>query len=160
MNKAIFLDRDGTINVDYGYVYELDKLKFIDGVPESLKKLQDAGYLLIIITNQSGVGRGYYTIKDVFMFNNHLIYCLSGYGVIIKDVYTCFHSPDDNCDCRKPSPKFILDAISHYDIDPDQSYMLGDKNSDIEMGNNANVKSFLVTKENDLNYWTNIILNK
>ena len=69
MNKAIFLDRDGTINVDYGYVYELDKLKFIDGVPESLKKLQDAGYLLIIITNQSGVGRGYYTIKDVFMFN-------------------------------------------------------------------------------------------
>lgn len=159
MQKAIFLDRDGTINVDHGYVYQPEKLKFIDGVESSLKKLQDAGYLLIIITNQSGIGRGYFSELDAQKFNDYLINDLIKSNIKINDIYMCPHSPEEACNCRKPSPKFILDAIEKYNINPSKSYMLGDKQSDVESGINAGINAFLIDKEHNIEYWTKKILN-
>lgn len=149
MNKAIFLDRDGTINVDYGYVSKVDDLKFIEGVPETLLHLQNKGYLLIIITNQSGVGRGFFTKDDVYRFNEHLSLSLLKKNVKISDFFICFHTPDDLCDCRKPSTKLLLDAKKKYDIDFSKSFMIGDKESDVIAGRSVGVKSFLIDNSND-----------
>jgi len=159
MNKAVFLDRDGTLNVDYGYVYKLEDLVFIDGVLESLRQLQKAGFLLIIITNQSGIGRRMFSQEDAISFNLHLIKELNKDGIFINDIFMCPHSPTQNCDCRKPSPKMILEGIEKYKINPEKSFMLGDKNIDVESGTRAGVQSFLVNKKKPLSFWTNYILN-
>lgn len=158
--KAIFLDRDGTINVDFGYLYKPKDLKFIDGVEESLKKLQDAGFMLVIITNQSGVGRGFFSEQDARIFNNHLVEELQKKGILITDVFMCIHSPEVQCDCRKPSPKLILEAIKKYNISAFDSYMLGDKQSDVDCGHNAGVESFLIDSQHGIEYWTAKIINK
>lgn len=158
MHKAIFLDRDGTINVDYGYVYKPEDLTLLPEVVEALCLLQEQGYLLIVITNQSGVGRGYFTLKDANKFNELLKQTLQKQGVTITDFFTCPHAPEENCDCRKPSPLMVNDAIQQYHIDPSHSYMLGDKKSDVECGRNANLKAYLVTPEHSLLYWSNQII--
>jgi len=158
VNKAVFLDRDGTINVDFGYVFNPDKLKFINGVVDSLKMLIEAGYMLIIITNQSGIGRGLFTEKDAMNFNKYLCEKLSYLGIEITDVFMCVHSPEDNCVCRKPSPYLINEAIKKYNIDITTSFMLGDKPSDVQCGISAGVKSYLISSQTDFSYWTNYIL--
>lgn len=158
MNKAVFLDRDGTINVDHGYVYKPEDLQFIEDVPQSLLQLDNAGYLLIIITNQSGVGRHFFTKEDVQRFNENLILQLAEKGVKITDVFVCCHAPEQNCDCRKPSPRLILDAIKKYNIDPKKSFMIGDKESDFASGENAGVRSFLLDSKNDFSAVTKQIL--
>lgn len=158
MNKAIFLDRDGTINVDFGYVVNPLDLKFIDGVVFSLKQLRESGYILIIITNQSGVARGLFTETDAKVFNQFLCDKLKEFGVEIQDVFMCVHAPEDNCACRKPSPYLINEAIKKYDIEINSSFMIGDKPTDVLCGVNANVKSMLITDETDFSYWTNYIL--
>lgn len=159
-NRAIFLDRDGTINVDYGYVYKLEDMVLLPGVIEALQKFQKAGYLLIIVTNQSGVSRGYFTENDVNVFNNELKRKLALHDIVITDFFLCIHGPSDKCSCRKPSPQLITNAILKYNIEPTQSLMFGDKNSDVLCGENANVRSYLVTKEHSLLYWANLLLNK
>lgn len=158
--KAIFLDRDGTINVDYGYVYKSEDLHLIDGVIESLKRLQDAGFLLIIITNQSGVGRGYFSESDAEKFNQLLIEKLKKSDIIISDVYMCIHTPENHCNCRKPFPYMINKALEKYQIDASKSYMLGDKQSDVESGLAARVESYLIDNNHDIGYWTDVILKK
>jgi D-glycero-D-manno-heptose 1,7-bisphosphate phosphatase len=158
MNKAVFLDRDGTINVDFGYVFKPEDLKFIDGVENSLKRLVDAGYLLIVITNQSGVGRGYFTEQEAVDFNVYLSNKLKQSDISITDFYMCVHSPQEDCDCRKPSPKLINEAIKKYNIDATLSFMLGDKESDVQSGKNAGLRSMLVTGEQNIVYWANYIL--
>jgi UDP-N-acetylmuramoyl-tripeptide--D-alanyl-D-alanine ligase len=160
MKKAIFLDRDGTLNVDYGYIHRNSDLVFIDGSIEALKKFVDRDFLLIIISNQSGVGRGYFTYDEMMDLNNEMLKRLNKYGVIITDIFICPHSPDSNCVCRKPSPYMIEKAIKKYEIDRVHSYMLGDKQSDVESGIRAGVKSFLITKKYTINYWANIILGE
>lgn len=157
MHKAVFLDRDGTINVDYGYVYKPEDLTLLPGVVEALRSLQSQGYLLIVITNQSGVGRGYFTLEDANRFNKLMQQALEEQGVTITDFFTCPHSPEEICDCRKPSPLMVNEAIRKYDIDPSQSYMIGDKKSDVACGTNANLTSYLVTPEHSLLYWSNQI---
>lgn len=157
MHKAVFLDRDGTINIDYGYVYKPEDLTLLPGVVEALRTLQKEGYLLIVITNQSGVGRGYFTLEEVNRFNNLLQRTLKEQGVTITDFFTCTHAPEERCNCRKPSPLMVNEAIRKYDINPSQSYMLGDKKSDVECGNNANMTSYLVTPKHSLLYWSNQI---
>ena len=132
MNKAIFLDRDGTINVDFGYVYKTQELELLPGVAEALRIFQELGYLLIVITNQSGIGRGYFTLEDAEQFNRALAQELEKHGVILNDFYTCPHAPEEHCECRKPSPFMVTEAMKKYDIDPSQSYMFGDKKSDTE----------------------------
>jgi D-glycero-D-manno-heptose 1,7-bisphosphate phosphatase len=158
MNKAIFLDRDGTINVDFGYVCNPEKLVFVEGVENSLKRLLDAGYMLIVITNQSGVGRGYFTEQEAKDFNTFLSNKLEDSGICITDFFMCVHSPNNDCDCRKPSPKLILEAIKKYNIDATLSFMLGDKESDVQSGRNAGLRSMLITEKEDIVYWTDYII--
>ena len=95
-NKYIILDRDGTINVDYGYVHDIKKINFIDGAIEGLNKLKNAGFRFIIVTNQSGIGRGYFTLKDYDIFNSVFLEKLSNFGINIDKVYTCPHIEEDN----------------------------------------------------------------
>lgn len=159
-NKAVFLDRDGTINEDYGYVYKLSDLKLIEGVTKELIRLHDKGYLLIIVTNQSGIGRNKYTYEDALFFNDGLLAVLKKEKVFITDIFMCSHTPEENCECRKPKPGMLWEAMRKYDIDPEQSYMLGDKISDVECGQNAGVRSFLITKKNDLHHWVDLILKE
>lgn len=158
MNKAVFLDRDGTINIDKGYVYKLEDLEFLPGACNALKAFQDAGFTLIVITNQSGVGRGYYTMKDVEKFNNYLNKKLNSLGINITDFFICPHKPEDSCNCRKPSPYLINEAIRKYNIDPQKSFMFGDKSSDVQLGENANIQSYLITEKENLAYWANKLL--
>ncbi len=155
MNKAIFLDRDGTINVDFGYVYKTEDLEFLPGVVEALQIFQELGYLLIIITNQSGIGRGYFTLEDAEGFNQAMSQELKKHGIVISNFFTCPHAPEEKCECRKPSPHLVMEAIKQYKITPDESYMFGDKKSDVECGENSGVKSFLITPEHSLLYWAN-----
>lgn len=131
MNKAIFLDRDGTINVDMDYLHECDKLKFIDGSVEALKIFREKGYKLIVITNQSGVGRGYFPIEDVDAVNEHMNEMLKEYDLCIDAFYCCPHIEADNCICRKPKTYMYEKAAREFDIDISKSYMVGDKYTDI-----------------------------
>lgn len=159
-SKAIFLDRDGTINEDYGYVYKLSDLELIEGVTKELTRLQDKGYLLIIVTNQSGIGRKKYTYEEAQHFNEGLLRVLKKEKVFITDIFMCPHTPDENCECRKPKSEMLREAIKKYGIDPKRSYMLGDKMSDVECGQNAGVRSFLITQKNDLHHWVDFILKE
>lgn len=157
-NKAVFLDRDGTINIDFSYVYKVEHLKLLPGVLDAMYLFQKAGYLIIVITNQSGVGRGYYSLEDVVAFNNELRNNLQFFNVSISDFYICPHAPEEECECRKPSSFLLEKAMSDYDIDPTLSYMFGDKESDVLCGENAHVKSFLITEDHSLLYWAKKLL--
>lgn len=158
MNKAILLDRDGTINVDHGYVYKRAQLDIIPGVTEALKLFQEMDFILIVITNQSGIGRGYYTLKDAEAFNEHLQTELNKYNIKIAHFYICPHSPDEDCTCRKPSPYMVDQAIQEYNIDVKRSYMFGDKESDIVCGERANIQSYMVKNQQSLLYWANELM--
>ena len=144
MNKAVFLDRDGTINVDYGYVYKIEDLKFIDGVFKALQILSNLGYKLIIVTNQSGIGRGFYSDEEYLKFNNHMLKLLKDKNVIIDGVYYCPHISSDNCDCRKPKIGMAKQAAKELKIDLKKSYMIGDSVRDYIFGYNFGGKGILV----------------
>jgi D-glycero-D-manno-heptose 1,7-bisphosphate phosphatase len=151
MNKAIFLDRDGTINVEKHYLYKIEDFEFLPGVIEALRKLQDAGFLLIIITNQSGIGRGYYTEKDFEKLNNWMISYLKDQGIAISSVYYCPHLPDakilkyrKECNCRKPKLGMYQRAINDYNIDLGLSYAIGDKIRDCAISKSTACKGFLI----------------
>ena len=150
MEKAIFLDRDGTINVEKDYIYKSEDLVFEEGTIEALKIFKNLGYILIVVSNQSGIARGYFTEKDLNIFNNNMNEILKKNGVEITEFYCCPHHPDGIgeykkvCDCRKPNNKMIEDAIKKYNIDREKSYMIGDKTSDIGAGLKSNLKTVLV----------------
>lgn len=152
MNKAIFLDRDGTINVDYGYVHEKDKFKFIDGAIEGLKILNDLHYLLIIITNQSGIGRKYFTESQFEELNNYMLEKLEENGINISKVYFCPHVAEDDCNCRKPKLGLFYKAIEEFNIDSSISYAIGDKERDLSICTKEKVKGILITNDNNDNY--------
>jgi len=146
--KVFFLDRDGIINKDIGYLHDIDKFEFVDGIVEVLQEIQKKGFKLIIVTNQSGIGRGYYSLAKYQLFNDLLIKKLKSVGINILDVFYCPHTPEDLCECRKPKPGLINMASSKYQIDKTKSWMLGDKISDIESANNASIyKTILFTNE-------------
>lgn len=144
MKKAVFLDRDNTIIHDPGYLDDPEKVEILDGVPAALKKMHKAGYDLIIISNQSGVGRGYMAEEVVHEINDRVAELLAEEHVIIKGFYICPHHPDAGCSCRKPKPGMILKAAEEHDIDLSRSYMIGDKYSDYQAGLAAGVRSLLV----------------
>ena len=143
-NRAVFLDRDGTIMEDSNYVGDVDRVLVIPGAAAALRQLQDAGYKLFIITNQSGVGRGYFTSEAVELIHAHLDEYFGKSGVHFDRYYVCPHHPEDNCECRKPKPKFLLDAAREYGLDLPQCFMIGDRTSDIQAGVNAGVPTILV----------------
>lgn len=141
MKKAIFLDRDGVINIEKEYLYKIEEFEFIDGVIDALRYLQDLGYLLFVITNQSGIGRGYYKKEDYLKLTHWMIDTLDEYGICISQVEYCPHTPDDTCHCRKPKTGMIENIQKNYEIDFDNSWLIGDKNSDIECAINAGIKN-------------------
>ena len=150
MKKVIFLDRDGTINVEKDYIYKSEDLVFEEGSIEALKTFKNLGYILIVVSNQSGIARGYFTEADLNIFNNNMNEILKKNGVEITEFYCCPHHPDGIgkykkvCECRKPNNKMIEDAIEKYNIDRAKSYMIGDKISDIGAGLKSNLKTVLV----------------
>jgi len=143
-SRAVFLDRDGTIMEDTNYVGKVEHVALIPEALQALKRLQDAGYKLFIITNQSGVGRGYFTHEAVESIHAHLDEQFGRAGVRFDRYYVCPHHPEDNCACRKPKPKFLLDAAREYGLDRSRCYMIGDRASDIQAGINAGVRTVLV----------------
>ena len=144
--KALFLDRDGTINVDYGYVYQSERFELIDGIIDLCRKAQEKGYLIIVITNQSGIARGYYTDADFQKLNQYMIDVFTKEGVPITDVFYC---PELSGPRRKPECGMFLEAQKKYNIDMAQSVSVGDKERDIKAGEKASVgKNFLFNGSN------------
>ncbi|MDD4151408.1 MAG: HAD family hydrolase [Candidatus Gracilibacteria bacterium] len=141
INKAIFLDRDGTLNFDTNYVYKIEDLQILDGVKEGLKIFKNLGYKLIVITNQSGIGRGYYTMNDCKIFNEALE---NEIGIKFDKIYVCPHLEADNCDCRKPKIGNILEAQKKFGLNLENSYFIGDKDADIDCGKKAGCKTILI----------------
>lgn len=153
MNKAIFLDRDGTIIKDKNYSFNPKSIEFIEGVIPSLLKLQNSGYLLIIITNQSGIARGLFSEAELKVFNDTLLYLLKENGIAVTAIYYCPHHPQGvvpqyaiECSCRKPGVKMFLDAVSEYNIDLAQSYAIGDNERDCAICFVSDCRGCLVNK--------------
>ncbi len=145
--KAVFLDRDGTINVGipvYERVDSIAKLKLLPNVIEALKELSKLDYLIFFITNQAGIAEGLITMQEFNVINNKLLDMISSSGIKITKTYVCPHGEGATCEYRKPKPKLILDAAKEYDIDLKQSWTIGDRPTDVETGFNAGTKTILV----------------
>ncbi|KHM45651.1 D,D-heptose 1,7-bisphosphate phosphatase [Pseudoalteromonas distincta] len=152
-NKALFLDRDGVVNVDHGYVYQSDKFEFIDGVFSTCKAFYDAGYKIIIVTNQSGIGRGYYTEADFLALTDWMKDQFSAHSIEVTDVYFCPHHPKKahpeylkECSCRKPAPGMLLQGIQEHNIDSACSIMVGDKLSDMQAAKKAGITTRILVR--------------
>jgi histidinol-phosphate phosphatase family protein len=141
--RAVFLDRDGVIIVNKDFIVDIADMEFIPGAIEGLRNL-NPDYKKIIISNQSGVGRGYFNIEQLEAFNEVLLAELKKKGVLIDKIYYCPHSPDDNCECRKPKTMLFEKARQLYGIDFTRSWMIGDKSSDIQAGENIGASTILV----------------
>jgi D-glycero-D-manno-heptose 1,7-bisphosphate phosphatase len=146
MNRAIFLDRDGTLIVEKNYLSRPEDVQIFPATPTGLKRLGDAGFKLFIVSNQSGVGRGYFTLADVDNVNQHLCHELAGDGVRFEKIYIAPEKPDEPSHGRKPSPQFLFDARDEFGLDLAQSYLIGDKLSDLECGWNARVKKSILVR--------------
>lgn len=153
---AAFLDRDGVLNVDHEYVHRVDQLEWIDGVPEAIRLLNDAGYLIIVVTNQSGVARGYYDEAAIGALHDHMRDRLAAQGARIDAFYYCPHHPDGKvaaftmqCDCRKPGTGMLEQAARDWRIDRARSFMIGDKDIDIAAATAFGIRSALFNAATD-----------
>ena len=146
MSRAVFLDRDGTIIEEREYLHRVEDVAFIPGTAAALRQLQDAGFKLFVVTNQSGVGRGYFPMADVERVHHHLIRELARDGVRVHKFYVAPEAPDQPSRGRKPSPQFLFDARDEFGVDLAQSYVIGDKLIDLECGWNAGVKQALLVR--------------
>jgi D-glycero-D-manno-heptose 1,7-bisphosphate phosphatase len=146
MTRAVFLDRDGTLIVEKNYLSDPAEVELLPGVPQALKRLQDAGFKLILVTNQSGIGRGYYRVEDLHRVHQRLLDDLSRHGVKLERICFAPEAPDQPSRGRKPSPQFLFDARDELGIDLATSYMIGDKLIDLECGWNAGVKQSLLVR--------------
>ncbi len=147
-HSAIFLDRDGIINVDHGYVYKINEFEFNDGIFDLLRNIQKKGYLLIIVTNQSGIGRGYYSEEAYQELTQFIIETCLKRDIVIHAVYHCPHTPENGCHCRKPKPGMFKEAQKEFHIDMHRSWMIGDKDSDMLAAKNAGIhKRILVSAQ-------------
>jgi len=147
MNKAAFFDRDGTINVEKNYLYKVEDFEFIKGIPQLIKKYNDEGYIVIVVTNQAGIARGYYTEEDMNILHSYINEQLAKIGAHIDAFYFCPHHPDitGECNCRKPKTGMLKKAIKEWNIDVTESILYGDKPWDIEAGEKSGIsKCFLV----------------
>jgi D-glycero-D-manno-heptose 1,7-bisphosphate phosphatase len=146
MNRAVFLDRDGTLIVEKNYLHKPEEVEIFPGAGAALKKLADAGFKLIIVTNQSGIGRGYYTLADAERVNEHVANLLARDGVRFEKIYIAPEAPDQPSRVRKPSPQFLFDARDEFDLNLAESFMVGDKLIDLECGWNAGVKKSILVR--------------
>jgi D-glycero-D-manno-heptose 1,7-bisphosphate phosphatase len=159
MNRAVFLDRDGTINIDKGYVYRTEDFVFLDGFIEALKVFHELNYYVIVITNQSGVARGYYGEEDVIKLHQYMDEELKKSGTYIDAYYYCPHHKDGkvkkyaiDCNCRKPKSGLILKAKEDFNLNLKASILIGDKQTDIDAANNAKVGNTLLISNTALYY--------
>ena len=139
--KAIFLDRDGVINKEVDYLYKLGDFEFIEGIFEACNYIQKLGYSLIIVTNQSGIARGFFSENDFHVINNWMIDQFSQNNVNILDVFFCPHSNKSNCECRKPKSGMLIEAKNKHNINMGESWMIGDSERDIIAANLAGIKN-------------------
>lgn len=151
MNKAVFLDRDGVINVERGYTHRLEDFVILPDVIEVLQLLQKRGYLLVVVTNQSGVAKGLYTQSDVEMVHSYMLNEFTKNGIVLSEIYYCLHHPDvSNCICRKPDSLFVEKALARFNIEKSKSYFIGDKERDVEAGEKAGVTGILIEANSPL----------
>ena len=137
MKPAIFLDRDGTLIVDPGYPKDPELVELLPGVVEALRRFRDAGFALVVISNQAGVGRGILTLQQAQAVHERFLLLFGEQGITFDDVRYCFHAPEAGCACRKPAPGMILASAARHGWDLPRSYMIGDKPSDVEAGRAA-----------------------
>jgi len=146
MNRAVFLDRDGTLNVEKKYLHKPEEVVLFPQAGPALRRLREAGFKLVIVTNQSGIGRGYYTLADMQAVNARVAAELEKMGAPIDRIYFAPESPEQPSRGRKPSPQFLFDARDEMSLDLAQSYIIGDKLADLECGWNAGVKKSILVR--------------
>ena len=146
MHRAVFFDRDGTLIVEKHYLHKVEHVAIFPGAGAALKRLQSAGFKLFIVSNQSGVGRGYFTQADVDRVNRHIASLLAAEGVRFEKVYIAPEAPGAPSRGRKPSPQFLFDARDEFSLDLSRSYIIGDKLSDLECGWNAKLKASILVR--------------
>ena len=144
--RAIFIDRDGTLIVDKDYLRSPEEVRFVEGAIAALKRVADAGFMIVMVTNQSGVARGYFTLEDVEKVHAHISEELARAGVSFLEIYVAPELPGAPSRGRKPSPQFLFDARDEFGIDLAQSYMMGDKMIDLECGRNAGVRGSILVR--------------
>jgi D-glycero-D-manno-heptose 1,7-bisphosphate phosphatase len=147
--KAVFLDRDGTITRDVNFCRRVEDLEILPGVPEAISLLNRQNFKVVVITNQSGIARGYFTEATLSRIHQYMEEELSKRGALIDAVYYCPHHPDDNCDCRKPKPGLILQAAAELGISLENSWMVGDAARDVAAGKAAGCKTVLLENDPD-----------
>jgi len=148
-NKAVFVDRDGTINVNVEYLDTPDNFQMYPGVGEGIKALKEQGFLIIIITNQSGIARGFFTLETLEKIHERMLNELQEKGVEVDAIYFCPHHPDEKCNCRKPKTGLLVKAIKDFDIDTKKSYFIGDRMIDVEAGYKIGCKTVLVPERKE-----------
>ena len=163
-SKAVFFDRDGVLNVDVAYLYKIEDLRWIEGAREAVAYLTQQGYKIFIVTNQSGIARGYYTVEQMERLHSYMQQEIAAYGGRIDRIYYCPHHPEGSvaqyrctCSCRKPKPGMLLQAFAEYDIDKEQSFLIGDGKRDVEAAEAAGVKGYLFTGGNLLDFVKKIV---
>jgi len=157
---ALFLDRDGVINVEKNYLHKIEDFEFIEGIFELCKKYEALGYAIVIVTNQSGIARGYYSEEDFEILTSWMLKRFKSEGIMIRAVYHCPHHPDisGTCSCRKPEPGMILDAAQKYDLDLKSSLLVGDSERDITAAHRAGIsETYLFSEEATKSEATKII---
>jgi len=145
--KALFLDRDGIINIDHGYVYKIEDFEFTEGIFELLHLFIAKGYKLFIVTNQSGIGRGYYSEEQFLNLTVLMLKAFKQNGITIEEVQYCPHAPEEKCNCRKPATGMIDKIVSKYQINLKNSWLIGDKQSDIDLAHNASIDNTVAIGE-------------
>lgn len=145
MKKALFLDRDGVINIDKHYVYRIEDFEFVNGIFEICRKYRDDGYLIFVVTNQAGIARKIYSDAEFRLLTDYMIERFISEGIFISKVYYCPHHPDFTgpCSCRKPNPGLFFKAAEEFGIDLGSSVIIGDKESDEQAGRNAGIGTCL-----------------
>jgi len=143
-NRAVFLDRDGTVNEDLGYICNPNDVRLLRGSAEAIRSLNQAGWLVVLVSNQSGIGRGLFDEAALTSIQERLNHELAQTGAHIDATFYCPHAPGDNCRCRKPNPGLLKRAASDFGIDLCRSWMVGDKVADVEAGRRAGCRTALV----------------
>jgi len=141
---TVFLDRDGTFLDETGYLGNPDKVRFLPGAVDAMRELSEAGFRLIVVTNQSGIGRGFFSEEQALAVNLKMIQMLSDEGVTIDAIYYCPHHPDDGCGCRKPLTMMVKRAEDDFELDTDISWIVGDVDKDVHLGLNSGLRPVLV----------------
>jgi len=146
-DRAIFLDRDGTMAIDVVYCSRPEDFKLFPLAARAVKLLNDHGYKVIVVTNQSGVARGYFTEDMLEKIHQKMQEDLAKEGAIVDGIYHCPHHPDDKCKCRKPEPEMVLRAVSEHDIDLQRSFVVGDKQMDVQLGKRVGCRTVLIAPD-------------